>query len=651
MRRIDLSYLISVLLLVVAGGAVAQAQEPPTALVVFDGSGSMWGKPEGEAKTKLMLAREALRQAFAKVPPEAKLGLISFGHRRPGDCGDVETIVKPEGGTAERIGGVLEKLNPKGRGPVTAALREAAKELGSPTAAASVILVHDDVDNCQADPCSAVADLRRAHPKVAVHVVSIGMRSEDAQKMQCLSKPTGGTHAEVATAQDAVTAIEGIIKTAVLDRMHAPAPERQNAPAAAAAPRATAGKAGLQLSAALVEGGEVLDAPLRWRILSVTNPDAPALFDLIEAAPFVELPGGRYRLEVQYGFVIAQSAIEYAAGSARSLVVPLGAGTILLMAEAGGGSRMPEAVVSFARTAAPNEPAAILRGLVPEVALVPGSYVVTVTSGPTRLERQVTLGAGQRLALNPPLALGEVEIQVLSAANGARTDSAVITIFEDDPDAPLGRREVVRSAANGAVFTLPAGSYQVSAHIGEVETRGRFVVKAGEREQRTLTLDAARLTVAATLPSKLEAGEAIVLRLERIGETKPFERQVNRGSATFVVPAGVYRLEARAGAGSVTAVRELELKGLGQDVTRIEIAAGSVMLRLVQSGRTTPGPDVAWEVLDSTGTVVWRALQAESRPLLAPGRYTVRSDVGGRRSSRIVEIRSGEVVTLEIPGP
>ncbi len=651
MRRIALVLVLAAL----SCGQRADAQEPPTAIVVFDGSGSMWGKADpGESKAKFVLAREALRQAFTPVPSEARLGLLSFGHRRSGDCSDVETIVKAEAGTAERIGAALDRLNPKGRGPITAALREAAKELGPQSAQSSIILIHDDLDNCQGDPCSVVGELRRAHPKVAVHVVSIGLKREDAQKMQCLAKPTGGTHHEVGSAQAAGAALDSIVKAALLGRVREPvAAARKAAPEAepvrASALPAPPDKSGLQLAVSLVEGGPFLDVPVRWRITPADNPNAAPVYEATEATPFVELPVGVYQLEAQYGFVVAKTKIDYASPSPRAFTLPLGAGTIRLTAAASAG-QPTGATVTFARTNMPNEDAAILRGVAPEVAVVPGSYAVTLTAGPTRIERHVTVAAGQRVAIDPPLDLGEVEIQVLAAAGGALADGAVITIFEDDPDAPLGRREVLRSAANGGVFALSAGTYSSTARLSGLEIRDRFAVKVGEREHRTMVMEIARLSVAAKLPGRLEASEPISLRLERVDDARDIS-QANRGTATFVVSAGRYRLEARTGYGSVRVEREVDLRAGAREETTFEIPAGGLQLRMVEAGKTAPVTDVSWEVLDRSGRVIWLAHQTEARPILAPGRYTVRGDLRGRQVTRDVEVRSGEISALEMPAP
>ena len=87
-RRSMLAFLA---LLWLGGAAAARAQEPASVIVVFDGSGSMAGNIEGVRGSKVVLAREAVRRALAKVAPQTRVGLAAFGHRR-GDCGDVELL-------------------------------------------------------------------------------------------------------------------------------------------------------------------------------------------------------------------------------------------------------------------------------------------------------------------------------------------------------------------------------------------------------------------------------------------------------------------------------------------------------------------------------------------------------------------------------
>src|SRR5262249_48880049 len=157
--------------------------EPASVIVIFDGSGSMWGNIEGSRQSKLVLAREAVRRALSKITPQTRVGLAAFGHRR-GDCNDVELLRAPEPVDVAKIVDPLEKLNPRGRGPLTFALREAAKALTPGSGKNSLILIHDDADNCQLDVCAAAGELRAAN--IVVHVVGLALRGEDAAKMTCL---------------------------------------------------------------------------------------------------------------------------------------------------------------------------------------------------------------------------------------------------------------------------------------------------------------------------------------------------------------------------------------------------------------------------------------------------------------------------------
>src|SRR5512139_3006940 len=84
---------------VTAQPAVAEPAQP--VLIIVDGSGSMWGKMEGDATAKLYGVRDLLRERLLVAPAQSRIGLGSFGHRRKGDCGDVELIAPIEAGGSQ----------------------------------------------------------------------------------------------------------------------------------------------------------------------------------------------------------------------------------------------------------------------------------------------------------------------------------------------------------------------------------------------------------------------------------------------------------------------------------------------------------------------------------------------------------------------
>lgn len=70
------------------------AQDRSRAILVMDGSGSMWGQIEGQAK--ITIAQDVVRDLLGTLPGDLDLGLTVYGHRRKGDCSDIETVVAPE---------------------------------------------------------------------------------------------------------------------------------------------------------------------------------------------------------------------------------------------------------------------------------------------------------------------------------------------------------------------------------------------------------------------------------------------------------------------------------------------------------------------------------------------------------------------------
>ncbi|MEZ5392330.1 MAG: VWA domain-containing protein [Bryobacterales bacterium] len=72
---------------------VVSAASTDNLVLILDASGSMWGRVGGE--TKIEAARRVVRDLTVKLPTEARLGLVAYGHRQKGDCNDIEELVAP----------------------------------------------------------------------------------------------------------------------------------------------------------------------------------------------------------------------------------------------------------------------------------------------------------------------------------------------------------------------------------------------------------------------------------------------------------------------------------------------------------------------------------------------------------------------------
>jgi len=646
-----------------AAAAGARAEEAPAVTVIIDGSGSMWGNLEGQRGSKIGLAREAVLRGLGRIAPQTRVGLASFGHRR-GDCVDVELLRAPEPVDLPRVQELMERLNPRGRGPLTLALREAAKPLAALPGRRSVILIHDEADNCQQNVCAAADELRRA--SVTVHVVGLALRPDDATRMACVPQATGGRLYNVHNAEQLGAAVEEALRlagapaAAQAPAAAAPRPPRSGVDAAparkAAAPVPPAdAPPGIYAHAVLAAKGDVLEAPISWTVHAEGSSDAALA---IVRAPFLELPlaPGRYVVEAREGPVRASQTVEVAAKGPTVVALALEAGMLRVRAlNQKTGAPFGDAVVTIGtagqggearKDAPPGPPVAAFKGSEGEALLPAGQYVVRVEQGLARTERAVVVPAGSRGRIDVPLNAARLQLSAVGRELVESGEVLTFSIAEDDPDAPRGRREVARAAGRQTEFVLPPGTYYVIARLGIIEARDSLAVGAGDVVRRTLSVAAGHLALS-TRPIGQAPAEPVSYRIERIDVSPPEAIATSRPAPVLLLPAGRYRVEGRLGAMNARTLREVEVKvGQTQQVA-LEHQAAVLRLRLVGAG----GPvlsDLAWEIRDEAGATVWTTGSPEPSAILQAGRYQVRADTRDKRYARDIDLRAGETRQLEL---
>ena len=146
--------------LAIAVAALLTASSPLFAaenvMLVLDASGSMWGQIDG--RSKIEIAREATGKVVSDWDPANQIGLIAYGHRRKGDCSDIETLIPLGPLEGDVFMDTVNALNPKGMTPLSQAVIDAAAALKSSEQKATVILVSDGEETCKLDPCAVGAD-------------------------------------------------------------------------------------------------------------------------------------------------------------------------------------------------------------------------------------------------------------------------------------------------------------------------------------------------------------------------------------------------------------------------------------------------------------------------------------------------------------
>ncbi len=209
-----LQYMALASLLWVAQSSVGAAEQK---MLVLDASGSMWGQIEGQ--NKITLARTAVGQLVADWPAQDALGLIVYGHRRKGDCADIETLVPVGPLDRNAFLSLVQGLNPKGMTPVADALAHAADALRASEQKATVILISDGEETCSADPCAQARALEEKGLDFTAHIIGFDVPNPAHQaQLRCMAEATGGRYLN---ARDAGELADGL---ATLGRDVAPLP-------------------------------------------------------------------------------------------------------------------------------------------------------------------------------------------------------------------------------------------------------------------------------------------------------------------------------------------------------------------------------------------------------------------------------------------
>lgn len=197
-----------VLTIALALPASLQAQE--NVMLVLDASGSMWGQIGGV--TKIEIARETIAGLVNEWKPENPLGLVAYGHRVKGDCSDIETLIPVGPLDARAYIDTVNRLNPRGMTPLSAAVVQAAEALKYSEQKATVVLVSDGEETCNLDPCEVGASLQAAGVDFTAHVIGFDVVNPEHQaQLRCLAENTGGRYFNASDADDLAVALGSVV--------------------------------------------------------------------------------------------------------------------------------------------------------------------------------------------------------------------------------------------------------------------------------------------------------------------------------------------------------------------------------------------------------------------------------------------------------
>jgi len=524
------------------------------AIVVFDASGSMWAQIDGVPR--ISIARETIRQVLGGLPAGLELGLMAYGHREKGSCQDIETLVPPAAGSADAIAAAVDRINPKGKTPLSAAVKRAAEELRYTEEKATVILVTDGIETCDADPCALANELEKGGVGFTAHVVGFGLTEEEGRKVACLAENTGGMYVQ---AGDGNALSEALASTVA----QASQPAAEPTPAPAPAPEPAAPEYNFAPVAVMAEGEDPLpgNAGNAWEVYRA-NADG-SRGDHVSTdygnGWRGDLEPGKYVVEARYGEASVEQPVTIETGKVDETRFVLNAGTLSIrpLAQEGGEPVDGAAVVLTLPDGRETTGYGAVNFVVPA-----GEQKVTVRIGAGEVVEAIAIAAGEAISKDIVVGVGRAVLNA-AYAPGMKVEEGglFVEIFKAAKKLDGSRESVAYGYGPDTGHDLPAGDYVMLGRMDKGEAEAPFSIKVGETTNVEAVLDAGVLAVSApgadfieifgakkdiqgkrtsfaynygeTFQVTLPAGDYVVVaRLPNGGGSKEAEAKVSAGERT-----------------------------------------------------------------------------------------------------------------------
>ena len=170
----------------------AQSDTLSPILFIYDASGSMWGQLDG--KTKKEIAADVLSTAVNNLPDSQSVGLVAYGHRKKGDCEDVEFLVELNNQSKAKINNAIKGIKPLGKTPLAYSANLAFKSLKDSGTKATIILITDGIESCDGNICEVVTAAKAEGIAFKLHIVGFGLKEGETEQLKCAAAAGDGKY-------------------------------------------------------------------------------------------------------------------------------------------------------------------------------------------------------------------------------------------------------------------------------------------------------------------------------------------------------------------------------------------------------------------------------------------------------------------------
>jgi Mg-chelatase subunit ChlD len=164
--------------------------------VIFDASGSMWGRMNG--RPKITIAKETVREAMTGFPADIHTALRVYGHRSPREeknCEDTELLIPLRTDQADRIRQAIEGFTPRGQTPLGYSIEQVPSDFGDYAGERAVVVITDGIESCDGDAVAAAQAFQEPGRNRPIHVIGFGIEAgheEAMPSLRLIAETTGG---------------------------------------------------------------------------------------------------------------------------------------------------------------------------------------------------------------------------------------------------------------------------------------------------------------------------------------------------------------------------------------------------------------------------------------------------------------------------
>lgn len=184
----------------------SEINEDTPIVFIYDASGSMWGEMEGS--TKVEIARNVLSRTIDHLGENQGIALVAYGHRRKGDCEDVEVMTDINNTSKGIIKDHLQAIEPLGKTPLAYSAGKVIDQLKISGQKATIILITDGIESCGGDLCAVIQKAREAGIDFKMHIVGFGLKDENLDQLICAAQAGGGKYFDAKDAGSLTTVLQ-----------------------------------------------------------------------------------------------------------------------------------------------------------------------------------------------------------------------------------------------------------------------------------------------------------------------------------------------------------------------------------------------------------------------------------------------------------